>query len=38
MATRSPVWNYFDVDPVCENKAVCKVCKNYVSRGGTNRR
>ncbi|CAH0698531.1 unnamed protein product [Spodoptera exigua] len=34
MATRSPLWNYFEIDKEEAKYAICLICKLKVSRGG----
>ena len=33
---RSLIWDYFSVDPKNDKKAVCSICSESISRGGTN--
>jgi len=32
---RSPIWNYFSLHDNDHSKAVCKICKDTIPRGGS---
>ena len=33
--TRSPVWNYFEIDSSNQLNAICKICRKIIKRGKT---